>query len=115
MRGNKIKIFLECLVFSENEKSLWDWVAKQEHVPFDTTGESLVQCYHEAQKEIFDAFEKNGFAYIWYTNGRIYGNSPNVQVLPIQVLPSNSIRIDIVKYKQLLRQLLIENILDDLQ
>jgi len=110
MRGNKIKIFLECLVFPENEKSLWDWVAKQEHVPFDTTGESLVQCYHEAQKEIFDTFEKNGFGYIWYTNGRIYGNSPNAQVLP-----SNSIRIDIVKYKQLLRQLLIENILDDLQ
>jgi hypothetical protein len=109
MRVNKIKIFLECLVFPENE-SLWDWVAKQDHVPFDTTGESLVQCYHEAQKEIFDAFEKNGFGYIWYTNGRIYGNSPNVQVLP-----SNSIRIDIVKYKQLLRQLLIENILDDLQ
>jgi hypothetical protein len=109
MRGNKIKIFLECLVFPENE-SLWDWVAKQDHVPFDTTGESLVQCYHEAQKEIFDAFEKNGFGYIWYTNGRIYGNSPNAQLLP-----RNSIRIDIVKYKQLLRQLLIENILDDLQ
>ena len=109
MRVNKIRIFLECLVFPENE-SLWDWVAKQDHVPFDTTGESLVQCYHEAQKEIFDAFEKNGFGYIWYTNGRIYGNSPNAQVLP-----RKSIRIDIVKYKQLLRQLLIENILDDLQ
>ena len=107
MLGDKHKIFLECLVFPENE-SLWDWVAKQDHVPFDTTGESLVQCYHEAQKEIFDAFEKNGFGYIWYTNGRIYGNSLNAQVLP-----RNSIRIDTLKYKQLMRQLLIENILEN--
>jgi len=107
MLGDKHKIFLECLVFPENE-SLWDWVAKQDHVPFDTTGESLAQCYYEAQKEIFDAFEKNGFGYIWYTNGRIYGNSLNAQVLP-----RNSIRIDTLKYNQLMRQLLIENIIEN--
>ena len=109
MRGEKQKIFLECLVF-HNSENLWQWVAEQDHVPFDTTGESLAHCYYESLNELFDVFERNGFGYMWYTKGRIYGNSPNAQVLPI-----NSIRVDISKYKQLLRQLLIENILDDLQ
>jgi hypothetical protein len=107
MLGDKHKIFLECLVFPENE-SLWDWVAKQDHVPFDTTGESLAQCYFETQNELFKAFEKNGFGYMWYDKGKIYGCSPDTIVIS-----SISVRVDIKKYKQLMRQLLIENILEN--
>lgn len=109
MLGDKHKIFLECLVFHDSE-NLWQWVANQDHVPFDTTGESIAHCYFETQNELFRAFEKNGFDYMWYDKGKIYGCSPDAVVVP-----SNSIRVDIPKYKQLLRQLLIENILDDLQ
>lgn len=109
MTGEKKKIFLECLVFP-NDENLWQWVANQDHVPFDTTGESLAHCYYESLNELFDAFERNGFGYMWYTKGRIYGCSPDAVLLP-----GNHVKVDIPKYKQLLRQLLIENILDDLQ
>lgn len=107
MLGEKLKIFLECLVFHDSE-NLWQWVANQDHVPFDTTGESLAHCYFETQNELFSAFEENGFGYMWYDKGKICGCSADTQVIP-----SISVRVDINKYKQLSRDLFIKNILDD--
>ena len=107
MLGEKLKIFLVCLVFHESE-NLWQWVANQDHVPFDTTGESIAHCYFETQNELFSAFEENGFGYMWYDKGKICGCSADTQVIP-----SISVRVDINKYKQLSRDLFIKNILDD--
>jgi hypothetical protein len=107
MLGDKRKIFLECLVFHDSE-NLWQWVANQEHVPFDTSGESIAHCYFETQNELFKAFEKNGFGYMWYDKGKIYGCSPDAIVIP-----SISVRVDIQKYKQLLRELLIEKVFEN--
>ena len=107
MRGEKQKIFLECLVFHDSE-NLWQWVANQDHVPFDTTGESLAHCYYESVNELFDAFERNGFGYMWYDKATIFGLSPDTQIIP-----SISVRVDIKKYKQLLRELLIEKVLEN--
>ena len=56
MLGDKHKIFLECLVFHDSE-NLWQWVANQDHVPFDTSGESLAHSYFETQNELFRAFD----------------------------------------------------------
>lgn len=107
MLGDKRKIFLECLVFHDSE-NLWQWIANQEHVPFDTSGESIAHCYFETQNELFKAFEKNGFGYMWYDKGKIYGCSSDAIVIP-----SISVRVDIQKYKQLLRELLIEKVFEN--